>query len=123
MQKIIMDPNTELFAVDRFEQPVFYALSRFNEGYLIIYLTPVEKTTSFKFFRSGVSVCLLKSKNILAKTHSFEQLITSLLADHKEILLKKLYDAGYDKHFLHIAKDFFSFINTLLFLHRRHYRR
>ncbi|WP_213990010.1 glycosyltransferase [Sodalis sp. dw_96] len=105
--KIVMDPDTELFTVNRFNQDVLYALSRNKEGYRIIYISPLENDSSFKLTSAKVSVCLLKTRNLLSSSQDFEQLIDSLVADHAAQLMSKLYDAGYDKHFVHVAKDFF----------------
>ncbi len=104
--KIILGPDTELFTVNRFHQDVLYALSRHKEGYRIIYISPLKKDSSFKLTNNRVSVCLLKTKNLLNFSQDFEQLIESLVADHAEDLMRKLNDAGYDKHFIHVAKDF-----------------
>ncbi|WP_413725253.1 glycosyltransferase [Sodalis sp. RH16] len=105
--KIILHPETELFVMNRFYQDVLYALTRNNEGYRIIYLLPLQEYASLMPGNGRVSVCLLKTKKILPLSQNFAKLIESLVADHAAQMMNKLYEAGYDKHVLHMAKDFF----------------
>lgn len=104
--KIILDPNNELFVLKRFNKQMIYSLSRQDDFYKIDYIATLEKMPHFSLDQNKIMVCLKKIKDIKPMSTNFEELIESIVTDHKTAFVNKLYNEGYDKHFVHKAKDF-----------------